>query len=160
MKQEILDYAVRLLARRAYSTEELRRRLLRRGAEPRLVDDTIRRLRRLGYLDDRTFALNRATYRRTVEFWSDRRIEFELRRLGVDAKMMRLALAQANQELSEPEALKQVVARWLRVHGEPASWKQLKRLFDHCIRAGYPPGQVRHELAAWFERLAPGNSDA
>lgn len=159
MKEGLFDYAVRLLARRAHSTEEMRQRLLRRGADPCLVEQTIRRLRELGYLDDRTFALNRATYRRTAHHWSDRRIEFELWRLGVDAKMTRLALKQANQELPESEALKYSVAKWLRAHGEPASWRQLKRLYDYCVRAGYPPAQVRQDLAEWFHRLAPGDPE-
>jgi len=154
VSRNLLDYAMRLLARRAYSSEELRRRLSRRSDDPAEIQAVLNRLTDLQLLDDRSFSQQRAIRRRTVDFWGKRRIQLELRQLGLDARMIRLALHQAEQELPESEALARAVERWLRLHGEPSRLRALKRLYEYCLRLGYPAETVREKLAPWFRDVA------
>jgi regulatory protein len=54
--QELWEYALRLLASRAYSEEELKQKLARRAEAPGDVTTTLARLREYGLADDRKFS--------------------------------------------------------------------------------------------------------
>ena len=82
--QVSMDAALRYLSPRPRSEAEMRARLNRRGFDADTIDETIKRLRERGLVDDASFA----------EFWRDNRESFrplsrrliglELRRKGVD----------------------------------------------------------------------------
>ena len=63
LDQRCLDAALRFLAPRQRSEQEIRRRLTEKGHRPDRVERVIARLRELGLVDDRAFA----------EFWLDER---------------------------------------------------------------------------------------
>ncbi len=152
MNQNLYRHALRLLARRAHGTEELRGKLARRapGSE---VSDVLARLERSRLLDDEEFAFLRAESRRR-RMWGDLRIGRDLRRLGLDARIVQLALGRLEREYPEVEALGRAVRSWVRRHGPPASAPQLKKLFDHCLRLGYRAESVREELSDYFGTVA------
>jgi regulatory protein len=125
--------AVALLARRDFSRQELRERLLRRTSEARArsggqadgpgaqhpeakaevaVDAVLDRLQALGYLDDERFARARAQARATQ--LGLRRIEHELQRLQAPLD------ADTRIGLRETEAAR-AQALWQRRFGEPAT---------------------------------------
>ncbi|WP_419187085.1 hypothetical protein [Allomeiothermus silvanus] len=54
MGDDLFQYALRLLSARAYAEAGLRRKLAHRGS-PEEVEATIRRVKELGYLDDRSY---------------------------------------------------------------------------------------------------------
>src|SRR5437764_14013813 len=58
--EKLWDYAVKALAGRAYSTGELRSKLIARAERPADVEQTIARMRDYGYLNDSRFAENYA----------------------------------------------------------------------------------------------------
>jgi regulatory protein len=151
VNSDLYDYAVRLLGRRAHSRHELRRKLARRAA-PSEVARVIRRLERQGYLDDRQFAALRASSLRRRRHWGDRRIAFDLRRLGVDARIIRFTLRRLAEELPEEDALQQVVENRL-AGGPPSTAQELKSLYDHCIRLGFRPETVRSRLSGLFREI-------
>lgn len=64
-----LDRAVRLLARRPYSTTEIRRNLASKQIAAPVIDEVLARLERLGYVDDQAFA----------EYWVENRERFRPR---------------------------------------------------------------------------------
>ena len=49
---EFFDFACRLLARRDYFTEELRQKIIAKGANPEEAVETIEKLNKFNYLDD------------------------------------------------------------------------------------------------------------
>jgi regulatory protein len=127
--------AVALLARRDFSRQELRERLLRRTSEARArsggqadgpgaqhpeaeaeaqaaVDAVLARLQALGYLDDERLARARAQARATQ--LGLRRIEHELQRLQAPLD------ADTRIGLRETEAAR-AQALWQRRFGEPAT---------------------------------------
>src|SRR5437870_9943497 len=66
-----LDYAYRLLARRAYSEQELADKLLAKGFTAAVVTRTVVRLKTQGYLDDVRLAADQAERLRTRGFGSE-----------------------------------------------------------------------------------------
>jgi regulatory protein len=93
--------ALRLLNYRFRSVEELRGRLREKGFPDDVIKDEIARLTDEGWLDDRRFAEQyaKSLARRRK---GRRRIEAELREFGVDAEIVRAAIAEALEE--HPEA--------------------------------------------------------
>ena len=61
--EALWQYALRILAGRAYSIGELREKLRRRAQRAADVDEALARLKDIGYLDDRRFAEGFATAR-------------------------------------------------------------------------------------------------
>ncbi len=151
MSPDLYDYAVRLLGRRAHSRQELRRKLARRGSSAE-VARVIRRLEKQGYLDDRQFAALRAASLRRLRWWGNRRIAFDLRRLGVDARIIRFALQRLEEEHPEADALDRVVENRL-AGGTPSTPQELKSLYDHCLRLGFRPEAVRSKLSGLFREI-------
>ena len=56
--EALWDFAIKALASRAYSTGELRSKLIGRAERPADAEQTIARLRDYGYLNDSRFAEN------------------------------------------------------------------------------------------------------
>ena len=95
------DQAVRLLARRAYSTWELQRKLRQSKASTEIITQVCERCQALGYLSDADFALSRARYRLVHAHQGPRRIEAELRSLHIDASLIRQAFETLLTETHE-----------------------------------------------------------
>jgi len=93
-----LGSAVRALAHRDLSAQELAERLERRGVDAAEREAVIERLARAGYVDDGRFALARAQVL-AGRGLGDAAIDADLERRGVDAELIAEALAAL-----EPEA--------------------------------------------------------
>jgi len=106
-ERQVFDRAAAFLAVRPRSRAETRRRLLRptpqREAPPaEVVERTLDRLERLGYLDDTAFAAYWAEQRERFSPRSARAIRQELRQHGVDAAT---AAASADPATDEERAI-------------------------------------------------------
>lgn len=144
--------ALRLLARRDHSRSELRRKLLRnRSSEG--IDEVLDRLGEQGFLDDEAFAFERALFRRQHRLWGDIRLSQDLKRLGIDARMIRRVLEQVNGKKAETETLQEAIERWVGKSGKPETPTLLKKLYDHCVRLGYVSHMVRQQLEPYFEQI-------
>jgi regulatory protein len=82
--QRAVDRAVRLLARRPYSTSEIRRNLLKHDTPETVVDIALERLSALGYLDDRAFARYWLENRDTFKPRGPVALRHELRQKGIE----------------------------------------------------------------------------
>jgi regulatory protein len=110
-----IEAALRLLAVRPRSEQELRQRLtMRRGFRREAVEIAISRMRELGYLDDAAFARSWVDSRQAAVPRSRRALAFELSRKGVSRDHMQAALASHSDE----EAAYESAQRRLRaLHG-------------------------------------------
>ena len=144
--------ALRLLSRRNHTRFELRRKLHTRGT-PQGAEEVLDRLENQGLIDDRACALQRALDRRQRGLWGDRRITQDLKRLGIDARMIPGVLDQVNDEKKEADSLREAVQQWVGKTGTPEVAPQLKKLYDHCVRLGYAPEQVRGQLETYFQQV-------
>lgn len=153
MNQDLFNYGIRLLARRAHAEKELERKLARRGTRAEIAE-VIERLRELRYLNDTEFAWMRAVSCRRFKGWGNLRIRLDLKRLGVDARMIDFTLERLEAEFPEADGLGKVVKAWKKTNKRPTTMPELKKLFDHCVRRGFPPALVRDQLREDFGQVS------
>lgn len=155
----LLDRALNLLAHRARSARELRRRLRERDAPDALVDATIARLEQLGLVNDADYARQVARSKVVGQGASKRRVRQELFKRGVAGELADDAIAQVYEEESvEPGELAERAARKrLKALGglDPATRR--RRLYAFLARRGYEADEIR---AAMDAVLAEGSDDA
>ena len=144
--------ALRRLARRDHSEEELRRALEARGHTPDEIDDALQRLRSQRYVDDASFAERFARSRLTHRGQGRIRIRQGLRQRGVASEKVEAGLAAAFRDVPEDEVLDRVARRYWRQHSrvEPAS--RLPRLWGFLLRRGFAPTAVRRRLLTLWPR--------
>ena len=151
-EKKLYQRALRLLGRRNHSRLELRRKLTRgHGADG--IEEILDRLAEKGFLNDETFALERAFLGRQRRLWGDVRVSQDLKRFGIDAKMIEQILEQVNQEKGESESLQEAIDLWVNRSGEPRTPPSLKKLYDRCVRLGYAPHRVREQLGPYFDQI-------
>lgn len=152
MSNSLYEHAIRLLARRAYSRRELGIKLRRKGSVA-ATSAVLDRLTELGYLNDEQYAWQRAVHRRLSSAWGDRRIRLDLKRRGLDARIVARTVAMLEREHPQAEALSRAVQSWIRAAGVPETISRLKRLFSHCQRLGFPAEMVRDALQEYFRTV-------
>ncbi len=91
------DRALRFLAYRARSREEVRRHLERKGIAAPLIADVIERLERRGYVDDVAFAEFWLAERERSKPMAPRALRYELRGKGVDDDIIDDLLSQFDE---------------------------------------------------------------
>src|SRR5258708_26090443 len=111
--------ALRRLAQRDHSENELRRALLRLGYPETEVEGAVRRLRAERYLDDAAFAARFARSRMADRGQGRHRVRHGLRERGVAPPVSERGLQEALSEVSEPGTLDAVARRYWRQRGRP-----------------------------------------
>jgi regulatory protein len=152
-----LDVAARFLATRPRTRWELRRRLLRAGADEALIDGTLSRLAALGLADDVAFARWWAEQRDRHSPRGRRLVEAELRQRGVPLTVIEelrgdeiAEPAFPDEQLPQSEAERARVAldRHLRGRPLPDDRKALQRIGMFLVRRGFDPETVRATIRA------------
>jgi regulatory protein len=144
--------ALRRLAGRDQSEEELRRALARRGHSHAEIDQALARLRRQNYLDDGAYAERFAQSRLAHQGQGRKRIRQGLRERGVGGEQVEAGLAAALREVSEDEVLDKVARRYWRQHTRVEPARRLPRLWGFLLRRGFAPAHVRARLRALWPR--------
>ncbi len=140
--------AVKLLAAKPRSIEELRERLAERCSSKAVIETVIARLREYGYLDDERYALGYASSKVRQQPVGRRRLELSLARKKVDRTIADEALNQVFAETSEAELLDRALEKRVRLRGRPKTRAEAKSLFDHLLRQGFPFELVREKVRA------------
>lgn len=143
--EAIYPAALAYLARRDYATEELRERLLSRGADPEQCEAVIQRLLQQKYLDDARFALGRVRQRREFNGRSRAFVRQELRELGLAEELIQEALEAEYQPAQEAELLEHLLRAELRrsrLDGDPQKRrKSIAAIQRRLAGKGFPPGE-------------------
>jgi regulatory protein len=87
-----VDQAVTLLARRPYSTTEIRRHLNTKKIAPEVIEEALIRLAQLGYVDDRAFASYWIENREQFRPRGARALRYELQQKGIPQDIINEAL--------------------------------------------------------------------
>lgn len=135
--------AIALLARKDYSSAELREKLLAREHAEEDVTTTMDALVQQGLVDDRKFA---GAFVRTAIRVKGRgrlRIQHELEARGVDRAIIAEALG-AEATADEADAIEKVLTR-KRWPAQPSPIER-RRMFEHLLRRGFPPDAVARAL--------------
>jgi len=148
MRARAFQRAVKLLAAKPRSIEELRERLAERCSSKTVVETVIARLREYGYLDDERYALGYASSKVRQQPIGRRRLELSLARKKVDRSVADEALDQVFAETPEEALLDQALEKRVRLRGRPKTRAEAKSLFDHLLRQGFPFELVGQKVRA------------
>ena len=144
-----MESALRLLAYRPRSEQELRDRLARKGFEPDVAGRTLDRLRELGYLDDDAFARLWTETQQTFRPKSRWLLTAELRRRGVSQH----TAEEATAGLSDEEAAYQAAQRRLRALHSLEYQRFREKLGGFLNRRGFSYEIARQTVdRCWAER--------
>jgi regulatory protein len=153
--EELLQYGVSLLAKRALSAGEVRTKLLRRAADPESVEPAILRLREYGYLNDERFAESYAAVRRDSGTVGRQRVLRDLRQRRVAPAVAQNAVEEAFENVDEYEAVLNWLQRKYR-NVELGEYlqdpKHLAGIYRKLRYAGFGSGAAIRALKRYAER--------
>jgi len=130
---------LRLLGRRDHSSQELARKLSRRGHREASVQAVLARFREAGWLDDAKFA--QSVVRRRAPTRGPQAIASELHALGIDRAVADEALAAFAPDRQLAMAIQMVERMYARSAGAQADLKA--RIGARLARRGFPTAIVR-----------------
>ena len=147
------DAGLRLLAIRAHSRVELRRKLDRRGYASAELDATIARLSELGYLDDVAFAAGHV--RRRASTRGSRALSAELAARGVPRDVAAAALDGLDGAAELAAATR--LAERMCAGARPAGFRELlNSVGPRLLRRGFSERVARAACAEAWRRTEPG----
>ncbi|MGD0363657.1 MAG: regulatory protein RecX [Bryobacteraceae bacterium] len=139
------EYALRVLAGRAYSTGELREKLRGRAENVADVDATLARLKEYGYLNDRQFAQNFATARLENEGLGKTRVLADLARRRVAPAVAQQTVGRVYEDIDEHALAEEFVRRKFRMASRESLFqdeKQMASAYRRLLRAGFRSATV------------------
>jgi regulatory protein len=138
-----LDYAYRLLARRAHSEQALANKLLIKGFTEKAVARTVARLKEQGYLNDESLALDQAERLRKKGFGAEG-VRAKLAQKGLAADTVDQALEESRGAEDRESAQKLLASRFpTDALKQP---QQYARAFRFLLRRGYAEDVVESLL--------------
>ena len=140
-----LDYAYRLLARRAHSEHALAERMLTKGFTESAVARSVARLKEQGYLNDAQLAEDQAERLRKRGFGSER-IRNTLTQQGIDASSVEEALISRERDDELADAQRFLASRYsVDALKQPQVYARAFRLLS---RRGYAHDVVESVLGS------------
>lgn len=138
------ESALRLVAHRARTEVELRRRLARNGFSPEAIAATIERLHEWHYLDDEDFARRFVESREGHRPRSASMIRRELVGKGVDAEMAGQVVEEA--EIDDESIARELARKWLDQHTRDEDEVRRRKLIGFLQRRGFGWDVIRRVL--------------
>ena len=140
---EVREGAVRLLARREHSAEELAAKLIRRGWPEALVWEVVGALADAGLQSDRRFAEAFAR-QRAERFYGPMRIDAELRQRGIDRALIEEAVDALDVDFTE--SAERFYRRRYADDSETLTYPERARRAQAMARRGFGPEHFRDLL--------------
>lgn len=133
-----LAAALRLIAFRDRSEQDLAGRLRRKGYDETAICTTLQRCRELGYLDDIRFARQRAKILMSSGRAVGSRLLAELKQQGLDEQTARTAIAEVDDEIDQEQLLADTLQRRFAdfCYAE-ADDRQRRRVIQYFLRRGF-----------------------
>lgn len=143
LQRKAREKALRLLAVRARSIQELRGKLKEKGFHEEVVAEVIAYLQELKYVDDESFAGQWARNLGVNKLLGDRRITFSLREKGISPALIEKAMANLRGEISEAAAIR----KWIKKKAGPQGMASMDergkgRLAGTLMGKGFPPDLI------------------
>lgn len=137
-RERTVQRAVKLLAAKPRSVQELRERLLeKQWTDETAVDYALAKLKEYGYLDDERFAFGFASYRVRQKPVGRQRLARDLQTKKVSKETADAALELVYQETPEEELIARAIEKRIRLRGRPTTRQETKSLYDHLQRLGF-----------------------
>ena len=148
-RSRTLQRAVKLLAAKPRSVEELRDRLLeKQWTDEEAADYAIKKLTEYGYLNDEQFALSFAQARVRQKPVGRQRLARDPQTKKIDKELAAATLEKVFDETPEDKLIDEAIEKRTRLRGRPASRQETKSLFDHLLRRGFSYDLVINKVRA------------
>ncbi|HWZ96417.1 MAG TPA: regulatory protein RecX [Candidatus Dormibacteraeota bacterium] len=167
-EDELYDYALRTLMRRAHSVHEMKQKLMRRADSELLAQVVLARLKEGGKLDDARYAKQFTRGRTEVRKQGKYRIARDLRARGVPDRHINAAIAESAESHDEAAIVRQRIERKLRSFRGRGSGllltspemkkkadKKFASLYRSLLAAGFPSDIIRRELKSLTREELP-----
>ncbi|HXJ95979.1 MAG TPA: regulatory protein RecX [Terriglobia bacterium] len=151
--------AIRSLAARPYSVAELKQKLRLKRVTSKAIEETVTRLKKLGFLNDRKLAEQYASSLARNRAFGRFRVERELRARRVDPRSVEPALKAAFEEIDERGLLERVLDKKIGSLRLPLTRARLASLLAGLRRRGFRTEDIIRAVRARPE-LAPVADDA
>jgi regulatory protein len=151
-EKALYEIAVRALARRARSVNEVRALLEKRKAEKKDIDAVLARLRENGYLDDVRLARSFVAWRIENERQGPRRVRRDLAARRVHPEVIARAVRSGYEEVDERDLLRSYLRRKLRLTKPPQKVSAVASLYRRLLRAGFASDTIIKELQGLLPR--------
>jgi len=154
-EQDLYDYALRILMRRAHSVHEMKKKLLRRADSELLAQVVLARLKESGKLDDARYAKQFTRTRAEVRKQGKYRIARDLRARGIPERHINEAIAESADSTDEAAVVRQRIERKLRSFRGEMSDKKFASIYRSLLAAGFPSDIIRRELKSLTHEEVP-----
>jgi len=137
----VREMALRHLDHRPFGIAELAAVLVRKGANPDVVDDVLGRLAGVGLLDDQKYAADLVEMKHAARHMSRRAVALDLARRGLSSEVVAAATADLDDE-SDWVGAREVATRQARRLAGLNNATAWRRLAGALARKGYSPAVV------------------
>lgn len=151
-RERTMNRAVKLLAAKPRSVQELRERLLEKlWTNQSIVDGVIEKLKEYKYLDDEQYAGDLAISKLRQKPQGKRRLQQTMSQKKLDKETVEKAITDAFEKLPEEELIDLAIAKRLRLKGKPENREETKKFYDHLLRQGYGFDLVREKMSTFLK---------
>ena len=148
-RERTMNRAVKLLAAKPRSIEELRERLLEKSwTDNEIVDRVIDKLKEYKYLDDAQFARDVAASKLRQKPQGKRALQFAMSRKKLDRETVDAAVKDALEKTPEASLIDVAIEKRLRIKGVPETREEAKKFFDHLLRLGFEYDLIRDRMSS------------
>ena len=146
------SYVYRILARRMYTTREIRYKLVERGYVDKIIEDVIATLERYGYLNDKTYAQEWIESRMRSKPKGKIALRRELESKGIDRSIIEDALSQAFDQSKESEMALDLARRKARSFNADDPVAAKRKLQSFLLRRGFDFETVKDVIEQVIDR--------
>ena len=144
-----MNRAVKLLAAKPRSIEELRERLLEKSwTNGEIVGKVIEKLKEYGYLDDQQFARDVALSKLRQKPQGKLRLQQAMSRKMLDRETVDAAIKDAFDKLPEDDLIDAALQKRIRLKGIPETRDDTKKFYDYLLRLGFKYDLIRGKMAS------------
>jgi len=145
---EAKNYAMRLLTKRSYFENELRRKLLLKKKTEQIIKALISEIIDLGFINDEKFAEEFVEYKIHIRKFGLNRISNELKRKGVDRSIITKILSSYSDEEILNENIHLIAQKKFEslAKKEDDKRKIFQKIFNHLTLKGYSTESIMEEL--------------
>lgn len=152
-RERTMNRAVKLLAAKPRSVEELRGRLLEKSwTNAEIVASVIETLSTYKYLDDKQYASDLAASKLRQKPIGKRRLQQSMSMKQLDSEIVSEAIQAPYEKMPEGELIDRAIEKRLRLKGAPETREDTKKFYDYLMRQGFDYGLIRDKMG----RVAKG----
>ena len=145
------NYIYRILARRMYTSKEIRRKLAERGYIDEIIQDVIATMERYGYVNDSFYAEEWVRSRMKSKPKGKIALRQELTRKGIDKSIVEETLSQAFDDSTESDMALDLARRKIGSYGKDDPAVAKRKLQGFLLRRGFGYGTVKDAIEQAME---------